>query len=54
VRSLFAGCLCLRLAWLSLGSFTESVAEAATDDLEVTATASSCGLSSLGLDGPVV
>lgn len=51
---IFASYLCLGLAWLGLCSFTESVAEAAANNFQVTATSSSGSLPSLGLDRPVV
>lgn len=47
-------CLCLGLTWLSLGSFTESVAETSADNLQVADSTSSSGLPSLGLNRPVV
>lgn len=49
-----SGCLCLGLAGLGLSSLTESIAEAATDNLQVAASSGSSSLSALSLHWPVV
>lgn len=46
--------LCFRLTWFGLTTFTETITETATDYFQETATASSSGLSSLCLIGPIV